>query len=74
MSAKRSAAVRAWATATGKPRREAALLAGFDNGFFVSGQKPLVVITSTDVLGSRAHHPQPMARSWTSGLDAADMA
>jgi transcription-repair coupling factor (superfamily II helicase) len=73
MSGVRAECFSDWATATGKPRREAALLAGFDNGFFVSGQKPLVVITSTDVLGSRAHHPQPMNRSWTSGFDAADV-
>ena len=62
-----------WAEATAKRRPEAALLADFDNGFIVPGPKPLVVITSTDVLGSRAHHPQPMAQSWTSAFDAADV-
>jgi transcription-repair coupling factor (superfamily II helicase) len=62
-----------WAEATAKRRDEAALLADFDKGFVVPGQKPLVVITSTDVLGSRAHHPQPMSRAWTPAFDAVDV-
>jgi transcription-repair coupling factor (superfamily II helicase) len=62
-----------WADATAKRNREAALLADFDSGFVVPGQKPLVVITSTDVLGSRAHHPQPMSRAWTSAFEAVDV-
>jgi len=62
-----------WAEATAKRRREAALLADFDSGFVVSGGKPLVVVTATDVLGSRAHHPQPMSRAWTSAFDAVDV-
>ncbi|WP_407158643.1 helicase-related protein [Bradyrhizobium sp. STM 3557] len=62
-----------WADATAKRNREASLLADFDSGFVVPGQKPLVVITSTDVLGSRAHHPQPMSRAWTSAFEAVDV-
>jgi transcription-repair coupling factor (superfamily II helicase) len=62
-----------WTEATAKRRDEAALLVDFDNGFVMPGQKPLVVITSTDVLGSRAHHPQPMSRAWTAAFDAADL-
>jgi transcription-repair coupling factor (superfamily II helicase) len=52
---------------------EAALLADFDAGFIVPGARPLAVITATDVLGSRAHHPQPMTRAWTSVFDAVDV-
>ncbi|MGL9617551.1 helicase-related protein [Bradyrhizobium sp. U531] len=52
---------------------EAALLADFDAGFVVPGKKPLVVVTASDVLGSRAHHPQPMARAWSAAFDHADV-
>ena len=37
------------------------------------GRKPLVVVTASDVLGSRAHHPQPMARAWTAAFDHPDV-
>ena len=53
--------------------REGALLADFDAGFVGSGRKPLVVVTASDVLGSRAHHPQPMARAWSSAFDHPDV-
>ena len=62
-----------WKQATGKRRPEAALLADFDGGFIVPAERSLVVITATDVLGSRAHHPQPMTRAWTSAFDAVDV-
>lgn len=52
---------------------EAALLADFDTGFIGSGRKPLVVVTATDVLGSRAHHPQPMAKAWSAAFDHPDV-
>src|SRR6185503_818724 len=45
-------------------RREGALLADFDAGFFAPGKKQTLVVTASDVLGSRAHHPQPMAKAW----------
>jgi transcription-repair coupling factor (superfamily II helicase) len=73
MSGVRAECFSDWTDATAKRSREAALLADFDRGFVVPGQKPLVVITSTDVLGSRAHHPQPMSRAWTSAFDAVDV-
>jgi transcription-repair coupling factor (superfamily II helicase) len=53
--------------------REGALLADFDAGFVVSGKKPTLVVTASDVLGSRAHHPQPMARAWTPAFDHPDI-
>jgi len=59
-----------WKQATDHRGPEAALLADFDAGFIVPGPRPLAVITATDVLGSRAHHPQPMTRAWTSAFDA----
>lgn len=52
---------------------EAALLADLDAGFVMPGKKPLVVVTASDVLGSRAHHPQPMARAWSAAFDHADV-
>ena len=58
-----------WDAATSAKSREGALLADFDAGFIGSGRKPLVVVTASDVLGSRAHHPQPMARAWTPAFD-----
>jgi transcription-repair coupling factor (superfamily II helicase) len=62
-----------WSEATAGRSREVALLADFDTGFVVRGQKPLVVVTASDVLGSRAHHPQPMARAWNAAFDHADV-
>ena len=62
-----------WSGAMSGRDREVALLADFDTGFVVPGRKPLVVVTATDVLGSRAHHPQPMARSWSAAFDHADV-
>ena len=53
--------------------REGALLADFDAGFLEAGRKPLVMVTASDVLGSRAHHPQPMARAWTPAFDHPDV-
>ena len=53
--------------------REGALLADFDAGFVEAGRKPLVVVTASDVLGSRAHHPQPMARAWAPAFDHPDV-
>ncbi|WP_035967000.1 DEAD/DEAH box helicase [Bradyrhizobium sp. YR681] len=54
-------------------RGEAALLADLDAGFVIPGRKPVVVLTASDVLGSRAHHPQPMARSLSAAFDHADV-
>jgi transcription-repair coupling factor (superfamily II helicase) len=72
MSGIRPACYQDWSQATARSRREAALLVDFGRGFIVPGQKPLVVITASDVLGSRAHHPQPMSRAWLSAFDALD--
>ena len=38
---------------------EAVLLADLDAGFVLPGKKPLVVVTASDVLGSRAHLDLP---------------
>ncbi|CCE04857.1 putative transcription repair coupling factor [Bradyrhizobium sp. STM 3843] len=73
MSAVKAECVPDWAQATAKGRREAAMLAGFDAGFVVPGRRPLVVITAADVLGSRAHQPQPANWAWTPGFDAVDL-
>jgi transcription-repair coupling factor (superfamily II helicase) len=62
-----------WSEATAARIREAAFIADFDAGFVVPGQKPLVVVTASDVLGSRAHHPQPLARAWSTAFDHADV-
>jgi transcription-repair coupling factor (superfamily II helicase) len=62
-----------WSEATAERNREAALLVDFDAGFVVPGRKPLVVVTASDVLGSRAHHPQPMARAWNAAFDHTDV-
>ena len=62
-----------WSGAMSGRDREVALLADFDTGFVVPGRKPLVVVTATDVLGSRAHHPQPLARAWSAAFDHADV-
>jgi transcription-repair coupling factor (superfamily II helicase) len=62
-----------WSVATAGRNREAAFLADFDAGFVEPGRKPLVVVTASDVLGSRAHHPQPMANAWSAAFDRADL-
>jgi transcription-repair coupling factor (superfamily II helicase) len=62
-----------WDEAASGRSREGALLADFDTGFAGSGRKPLVVVTASDVLGSRAHHPQPMARAWNPAFDHPDV-
>jgi transcription-repair coupling factor (superfamily II helicase) len=62
-----------WSEASARRNREATFLADFDTGFVVPGRKPLVVVTASDVLGSRAHHPQPMARAWNAAFDHADV-
>src|SRR4029077_11353276 len=62
-----------WSEVTADRNREAALLVDFDAGFVVPGRKPLVVVTASDVLGSRAHHPQPMARAWNAAFDHTDV-
>ncbi|WP_306417070.1 DEAD/DEAH box helicase [Bradyrhizobium xenonodulans] len=62
-----------WSEATNGRDRETAFLADFDAGFVGAGRKPLVVVTASDVLGSRAHHPQPMARVWTAAFDHPDV-
>ncbi|MGY3609662.1 MULTISPECIES: DEAD/DEAH box helicase [unclassified Bradyrhizobium] len=62
-----------WSEATAGRNRESAILADFDVGFVEAGRKPLVVVTASDVLGSRAHHPQPMARAWNAAFDRADV-
>jgi transcription-repair coupling factor (superfamily II helicase) len=62
-----------WSEVTTERNRAAALLVDFDAGFVVPGRKPLVVVTASDVLGSRAHHPQPMARAWNAAFDYTDV-
>jgi transcription-repair coupling factor (superfamily II helicase) len=62
-----------WSEVTTERNREAALLVDFDAGFVVPGRKPLVVVTASDVLGSRAHHPQPMTRAWNAAFDYTDV-
>ena len=74
----RMAAVKAeryseWDTAARSRSNEGAVLADFGAGFVVSGKQPLVVVTATDVLGSRARHPQPMAKAWSKVLDEPDV-
>ncbi|MES5485401.1 helicase-related protein [Bradyrhizobium sp. INPA03-11B] len=62
-----------WSEAAAGRKGEGALLADFDIGFVGAGRKPLVVVTATDVLGSRAHHPQPMARASSTAFDHPDV-
>ncbi|MBV9457635.1 MAG: DEAD/DEAH box helicase [Bradyrhizobium sp.] len=73
MSGTKAERFAAWDEATESRSREGSILADFDGGFFGSGRKPLVVVTGSDVLGSRAHHPQPMARAWAAALDHPDI-
>jgi transcription-repair coupling factor (superfamily II helicase) len=62
-----------WSEATKGRSHEGALLADFDVGFVGSGRKPLAVVTASDVLGSRAHHPRPMAITWNAAFDHPDV-
>jgi transcription-repair coupling factor (superfamily II helicase) len=62
-----------WDEAARTRSPEGALMADFDAGFISSGAKPLVVVTASDVLGSRAHHPQPMARNWAAAFEHPDV-
>src|ERR1700744_2056365 len=62
-----------WGVAAASRSREGAVLADFDAGFIGSGRKPLVVVTASDVLGSRARHPQPMSRAWTAAFEHPDV-
>jgi transcription-repair coupling factor (superfamily II helicase) len=62
-----------WGLAAASRSREGAVLADFDAGFIGSGRKPLVAVTASDVLGSRAHHPQPMSRTWTAAFEHPDV-
>jgi transcription-repair coupling factor (superfamily II helicase) len=73
MSGVRAERLADWNEVASERNREAALLADLDAGFVVPGRKELVVVTASDVLGSRAHHPQPMARSWSEAFDHADV-
>lgn len=73
MSGVRAERVANWAEAESARHRDAALLADLDAGFVIPGKKPAVVLTASDVLGSRAHHPQPMARSWSAAFDHPDV-
>ena len=62
-----------WDEAAGARSRDNALLADFDAGFVTFGRKPISVVTASDVLGSRAHHPQAMAKAWTAAFDHPDV-
>lgn len=73
MSGVRTERVANWDEAESARHRDAALLADLDAGFVIPGKKPAVVLTASDVLGSRAHHPQPMARSWSAAFDHPDV-
>lgn len=73
MSGVRAERLADWNEVTGERNREVAMLADLDAGFVIPGRKSLVVVTASDVLGSRAHHPQPMARSWITPFDHADV-
>jgi transcription-repair coupling factor (superfamily II helicase) len=44
------------------------LLVDFEAGFIVGAARPLIIITASDVLGSRAHHLEPMAKPWVAEL------
>lgn len=73
MSGVRAERVANWDEAESARHRDVALLADLDAGFVIPGKKPAVVLTASDVLGSRAHHPQPMARSWSAAFDHPDV-
>jgi transcription-repair coupling factor (superfamily II helicase) len=72
MSGVRAERVSNWSEVRGGRDRDAALLADFGAGFVIPGKKTLVIVTASDVLGSRAHHPQPMARMLSAAFDHAD--
>ncbi|SFO97664.1 transcription-repair coupling factor (superfamily II helicase) [Bradyrhizobium sp. Ghvi] len=73
MSGVRVERVADWDEVESARQRDVALLADLDAGFVILGKKSAVVLTASDVLGSRAHHPQPMARSWGAAFDHADV-
>jgi transcription-repair coupling factor (superfamily II helicase) len=73
MSGVKAERVADWEAVEGARDRDAALLADLDAGFVIPGKKAAVVLTAADVLGSRAHHPQPMARSWSAAFDHPDV-
>ena len=58
-----------WKDAAESRNAEGAVVADFDLGFVIDGKRPLAAVTATDVLGSRARHPKPMARAWSTTLD-----
>jgi transcription-repair coupling factor (superfamily II helicase) len=62
-----------WEEARAAQGGAGALLADFDAGFAIPGRKPLIVVTATDVLGSRAHHPQPLAKPWSTAFERPDL-
>ena len=61
-----------WNEAVNARSREVGILADFDAGFALPVRKT-IIITASDVLGSRAHHPQPLARSWSGAFEHADV-
>jgi transcription-repair coupling factor (superfamily II helicase) len=73
MSGVKAERIADWEDAESARHRDVALLADLDAGFVIPGKRPAVVLTASDVLGSRAHHPQPMARSWITPFDHADV-
>ncbi|WP_369725605.1 DEAD/DEAH box helicase [Bradyrhizobium sp. LLZ17] len=73
MSGVRAERLPDWDAVTSGRNREVAMLADLDAGFVVPGKTALVVVTASDVLGSRAHHPQPMVRAWSTAFDHADV-
>ena len=62
-----------WGEAAAARNREGALLADFDGGFVLSGREAFAFVTAIDVLGSRARHPQPMEKAWTTAFDYPDV-
>ncbi|WP_410051547.1 TRCF domain-containing protein [Bradyrhizobium sp. SZCCHNR1085] len=61
-----------WAGASRPPAgKVTSLLADLDTGFRTGRTRPLLVVAAADVLGSRAHHLQPMARQNPTAADAA---
>lgn len=61
-----------WAGASRPPAGQiTSLLADLDAGFRTGHTHPLLVVAAADVLGSRAHHLQPMARQGAATGDAA---
>ena len=62
-----------WSAAARGRSRETALIADLEAGFIVPGRTALAVVTASDVLGSRAHHAQPMARAGGTAFEHADV-